>query len=683
MKLVMVLACLLLFAGFASGQSTSVSATIVDGASQSWNNGTYSFTFKVAANNPTAQYFWNGAPFSSAQTISGNLDGTGSLSAVSVPSNTAITPSGSTWTFQACPAATATNGCFAVALTITGPTQNISSAVIPPPIVVNLATPFAGASAYTDSEISGAKTGSQYFNLSDSTLHVCAGFPPCTWISIGSTGSILASNNTFTGINTFTQTIIGNISGNAATATNAINATNATNATNLVGPGTVTGNYTHSGTETFLGLIQCRNFESVRCVDSVNSAGWTGSDAGAWINAAYADLPSSGGFIHLAGAASCYSQATAIAFNTANKPATLVGDGSSASCLNYTPTTGTAVLLDWGTSERVAYGLRDVFLSGSGNTNTTTGVQLGSTNGSELALLDNMKIESFGTGVGDALNSSFLVTVRNSVVSGNKKNISITQALENFRIEHSTISNFSNANQAGCLTISNGDVNISDTSMDSCQLTVSGLAAVNVTGGHMENPNSDAYDFVSFTGTNSLRMTGVFMLQDLVSSPNAEQVSINGNGTFTWTNSHYFSGATQTNFIKIAGGNPSIFASGNDDSSSAYSGGWLGGSTTGRIDTVPDPSTGISKTGQLSVTGMLAPLRLNPTDKGVCTMSAGTCTAQALGSTYLGAPFCLLSWTGGGTLTGILKIASTTTTVTPSSSVGSDTAQVNWACYGN
>jgi hypothetical protein len=74
--------------------------------------------------------------------------------------------------------------------------------------------------------------------------------------------------------------------------------------------------------------------------------------------------------------------------------------------------------------------------------------------------------------------------------------------------------------------------------------------------------------------------------------------------------------------------------------------------------------------------------RLRLQDQGTCTMAAGTCTAQALGSTYASAPLCFLTWTGSGTLTGILKCATTTTTVTPSSTVGTDTAVMNWFVFG-
>lgn len=75
------------------------------------------------------------------------------------------------------------------------------------------------------------------------------------------------------------------------------------------------------------------------------------------------------------------------------------------------------------------------------------------------------------------------------------------------------------------------------------------------------------------------------------------------------------------------------------------------------------------------------PLKIG--DQGSCTMTAGTCAAQNLVKTYTTAPNCVATWNGSGTLTGILKVPSTTTTVTPASSVNTDTAVVNWICFGN
>jgi hypothetical protein len=65
---------------------------------------------------------------------------------------------------------------------------------------------------------------------------------------------------------------------------------------------------------------------------------------------------------------------------------------------------------------------------------------------------------------------------------------------------------------------------------------------------------------------------------------------------------------------------------------------------------------------------------------GTCTMSSGTCSPQSFSHTLPSAPACQATWTGTGTLSGILKAPSTKSAITPSSSVHTDTAQVNWSC---
>jgi hypothetical protein len=142
---------------------------------------------------------WNGAPFSSSSTFPQNplsLDGTGSFSGLSIPSNTAIAPAGSQWAVTVCPAATVQT-CFTKLLTISGTTQSISSQIVPPSVVVNLTVPLLGARAYTDAEITGAAAGTSYLNVTDNTLHLCiqSGFPPCTWHSIVSSTALIFAEN--------------------------------------------------------------------------------------------------------------------------------------------------------------------------------------------------------------------------------------------------------------------------------------------------------------------------------------------------------------------------------------------------------------------------------------------------------------------------------------------------------
>jgi hypothetical protein len=190
-RLLLVLA--LLWGLPAFGQNTTVSGTITDSGGQSWNFGSVQFTFRPSDSNPTAQYFFNGAPFDKNTTIPtgpGALDAAGSFTGIVVPSNTSITPTGSTWTVKVCPAAT--TACFSKNLTITGATQNISGSVIPPPVHLDLGNPPPGAAAYTDSEVFGAKPGSFYYNITSNSLHMCevTPFPPCTWLSLSGGGSV-------------------------------------------------------------------------------------------------------------------------------------------------------------------------------------------------------------------------------------------------------------------------------------------------------------------------------------------------------------------------------------------------------------------------------------------------------------------------------------------------------------
>lgn len=86
-----------------------------------------------------------------------------------------------------------------------------------------------------------------------------------------------------------------------------------------------------------------------------------------------------------------------------------------------------------------------------------------------------------------------------------------------------------------------------------------------------------------------------------------------------------------------------------------------------------------------SGTGTWSTWQLENTYTGTCTMTAGACSAQNLPVLFISAPACWGSFTGTGTLTGILKFPSSAGspgTVTPTSTVNTDTAQVRYFCTG-
>jgi hypothetical protein len=176
-----------------------------------------------------------------------------------------------------------------------------------------------------------------------------------------------------------------------------------------------TGAGTHSGTETFTGLMQCKNFENAVCVDSANSQGWSGTDIGGWINAAYAALPATGGEINVYNlGATCIGFSTPIVFSTSGKYPKLIGHGSTTAggaCLNYTPTTAsTAITLDYvpanATQFASQHGFQQIELRNNNCINTiggcgssAVGLAWGTTNwGASDATMDKVTISGFNIG---------------------------------------------------------------------------------------------------------------------------------------------------------------------------------------------------------------------------------------------------------------------------------------------
>jgi hypothetical protein len=189
----------------AQAQSTTVSGTVTDAGSQVWLNGTYSFTFQPNPQFPTGPYTWTGGALN--KVISGSLDGSGHYS-VSIPSNSAITPAGSTWILTVTPNATS-NSFSTPRTTITGGTQTLN--VTPPAILISWSLPPGPAiSAYSDSEIGGTLVpGSEYFNTTTLLTRVWNG---SAWNNQGSgAGGGITGSGTTGFIPVFTgSTAIGN-----------------------------------------------------------------------------------------------------------------------------------------------------------------------------------------------------------------------------------------------------------------------------------------------------------------------------------------------------------------------------------------------------------------------------------------------------------------------------------------
>jgi hypothetical protein len=184
MKIRRALFVLLMWAGFALaafGQSTTVSGTVTDVSSQTWNNGTYAFQFVPNPQYPASTYTWTGGAFNQNAQITGSLNGSGAYS-VSIPSNANISPINSQWKVTFCPQATAT--CYTTTgVTIFGGTQTLNAT---PPSITVTAQSNVLPIAYADTEITGAIAGSAYYNVTLASVRVCSALPcSSNWTSSG------------------------------------------------------------------------------------------------------------------------------------------------------------------------------------------------------------------------------------------------------------------------------------------------------------------------------------------------------------------------------------------------------------------------------------------------------------------------------------------------------------------
>jgi hypothetical protein len=179
-KIILAVVFFLAGAANAFGQSTTVSGQVTDAGAQSWNGGTFQFTFTPNPQFPTGPYTWTGGTLNNV--ISGVLSGSGAYS-VSIPSNTAISPINSKWILQVCP--NAASNCFSTpATTISGATQTLN---VTPPAVSVIPSPVNAA--YADGEITGAIIGSEYYNVTSQTVRVCQALTAgvcTTWANVGS-----------------------------------------------------------------------------------------------------------------------------------------------------------------------------------------------------------------------------------------------------------------------------------------------------------------------------------------------------------------------------------------------------------------------------------------------------------------------------------------------------------------
>jgi hypothetical protein len=298
-----------------------------------------------------------------------------------------------------------------------------------------------------------------------------------------------------------------------------------------------------------------------------STADFGGADIGARINAAYADLPPQGGAIHLAEGGTF---STPIVFGTPGKPVVLEGIPGDVVTLTYTGTTGTAIRFDYGTGHRMGHGLRDVTLTGPGNSSNTVGVVFGGSNGAEGIAFRDFKIQGFGTNLRMG-SHTWLAYFEHGMIRDGGVNVllptGLVEAGEQIVFQHVTFADAPPPHTDSVWVQGFGqEIVFSDCSFDHAQLHIgagaNSGAQVVVKGSHFENPNfgwpdSINYDYVlvdNYPG-NLLRISDSYFLQDAPSQGPARFIALNGGRLFLCGIGMYTpAGSLLKNFVTTANG---------------------------------------------------------------------------------------------------------------------------------
>lgn len=177
----------LLLTIYAYPQSTTVSATVVDQLGVVWTNASGLVTF-VQTPGVQGPYNWAGGSYNPGP-IPFTTDGAGHFS-ISLPSNTAIVPSGSTWNFSIAP--NQNSPSVSINVGVTGTTQDISS-TLTDATTSQLVASQSVPRAYGDSSVQvPPNMGQMYFDTSTLSPKYWDG---TSWITFPTTSSFCLITN--------------------------------------------------------------------------------------------------------------------------------------------------------------------------------------------------------------------------------------------------------------------------------------------------------------------------------------------------------------------------------------------------------------------------------------------------------------------------------------------------------
>lgn len=327
------------------------------------------------------------------------------------------------------------------------------------------------------------------------------------------------------------------------------------------------------------------------------SSQFPGSDCGAQVNNAYADLPATGGKIIID--TSC-NFVTPIVFATNHKPATLEGFAGGAVNMTYTATSGTAITLNYGTDLTMGKGIRDVTLTGPGHTSSTIGILVGGSNGAQGTSIENFKVQSFGTNVTMGSNT-WLVRFTQGMIRDGGSNFlypaGLTNTGENVQFDHVAFADAPSPHTNSIWVQGQGnEVIFRDCSFDQAQLRIGDLgvtnAQVTIQGSHFENPNfltGVDYNYIVIDSGpgNAVRMTDDYFLQDRTSGAAYPPFIFAQGGVLNIVGQAMFNPIASTSLVQVSGNVGVNIYGFNDLSNTITPSQIFSGSTAGCVVSIP------------------------------------------------------------------------------------------------
>lgn len=394
---------------------------------------------------------------------------------------------------------------------------------------------------------------------------------------------------------------------------------------------------------------------------SAGSAKWD-TDAGKAINDAYAALPPTGGVIYVLSLGGCSNFSVPIGLSTLGKYVTIIGTGVNTTCLNYAPSTGTALTLatgDGGVGQNNA--LENFSLRTSTAGSTANGLVVGD-NGvpAPYAKLDGISIGGFQN---DLIDNSYGVVLTNTNL------LSCSSAANSVAFQTgSTGSVFGDdtrihASQfGGCATLlSVGNDN--PVWADGLILSNAGSTWVNVPNGglfcdrcHWFNQTGTAHWFS--TAANLIITNSQF--EDGSSTGTSTSYATETAGFTSITNSVLFSaGHSVTEFLDITGGNMYL---------------------SNFANTTPQRIPKLTDGGYSDAYALAAIQGAGGISAGSCTISTGQCS-HTFAQPYYSPPICTVTVSSAVKVASPPAVSDSAIAVTVSDSGAADGTIINWICY--